>query len=174
MDGLTDCADDDIVIISDLDEILRGSDVKKFVKPLIKQNAKVVSADLKFYSYYLNRQRKGDSLWRGPTAATYSFVKKKSPQKMRDQRGKPASSGELGWHFSSMGGLATYIDKVENFSHASEHDAQKKDPKNILALIQAELDLVPIDESYPRFVQEHQREYLEMGYIDFEGNPVYQ
>jgi hypothetical protein len=169
--GLNKCSKNDIVIISDLDEIVRGSDIKKLVHPIHSGKHKAISAGQKGYSLYLNRQCRNDSYWTGSVATTYGYLAKKNPEKIRNMRHRIPQLQDAGWHFSSMGGLDRYITKIQNFSHADEYDSEKKDPKNIQARIQNELDLVPIDESFPRFVREHQKEFLEMGFIDYEGNP---
>ena len=61
--GLKDCYDDDIVIIEDLDEIVRASKLPEIVT-LLQNNQTFVTCGQTIYTYYLNRQ--GHTGWHGP------------------------------------------------------------------------------------------------------------
>ena len=54
--GLTHCRDEDIIIVSDTDEILRATKLPEAIALLLSNQTRIVSCDLASYTYFLNRQ----------------------------------------------------------------------------------------------------------------------
>ncbi len=172
--GLTSCSPGDIILISDVDELIRPSDFHRFLMPVRNREAVAVSATQRFYKMYLNRRRIHDPFCIGTVATTYDFLRKTSPEYMRQNRWHFHLIRDAGWHFTSTGGLETYIQKIENFSHAPTEDtAENKDPTKIRAMISEHFLLEQIDASFPKFIMENQERLLLQGMLDYPGNPVY-
>lgn len=171
--GLKHCSNEDIIIISDMDEIIRGEDVERLIANLYAYRLEAVSANLRFYRWYLNRQSKESPFWNGPVVTTAKVLKRNSPEQMRKKRGEMLIVHDAGWHFSNMGGLAKYTAKLASFSHPEVNIPEARDPVRIYKGIQETLELVPIDETFPRLVQEQQTNYIRWGFIDYEGNLGY-
>ena len=118
--GIKDAKPDDIIAISDLDEIYDPA-----VLPSVYENIgryKVIGVHHKLFYYYVNNLK--EQLWQGSF-----FLKKKtisSPefiQKTRDRRTHLPFYVTGGWHYSWMGGEEKISDK---FQIVSEHDIIKK------------------------------------------------
>lgn len=112
--GLRDCNLNDIILISDVDEIPRATIVSK-LKAL-----KIVQAfEQKLYLYYYNCRAKDP--WYGTRAIKYS--KNIIPESVRvDSSFKKISNG--GWHFSYIGGVDKIKQKLSSYSH-QENNIEK-------------------------------------------------
>jgi beta-1,4-mannosyl-glycoprotein beta-1,4-N-acetylglucosaminyltransferase len=171
--GLKKASPQDIVILSDVDEILRGSDVARFIAPLLACQTKATVANQRFYRWYCNRLNADTPFWLGSVAVKAKFFRKTPPDKVWFHKAKYLAIHDVGWHFSNMGGLKTYIEKLAGFSHPEANTEENRDPKNIFNTIQASLQLVPIDQSFPQILQDNESFYRELGFLDYEGNPAY-
>ncbi len=169
MRGLKKCHPADIIIITDLDEILRGSKVKQMVKRLHKNKDPVLVPILDFYKCFYNRKVKEPMT--ATILTTYKYLKKNKPQKVRDRRFGHMTFPDGGWHFSSMGGFKIYAEKSQSFSHWKEMLADKDslNPEKIYEGVTKACELVHIDESFPQYIRDHIDEFYEKGYLDREG-----
>ena len=70
-----------------------------------------------------------------------------------------------GWHFTSMGGVDRTVLKIESFSHAEHDTPEFKNKQRILEEFRSR-PLRPIDETFPKYVQENQQRLENMGFID--------
>lgn len=172
--GLKRCKDSDIVIISDLDEVIRGTDVQRLISKVKRGEENAVSGQHANYGCYLNRRNKVEPIWSGAVATTYRYFKTKNAQFFRDRRHRYVQIPDIGWHFSYLGGLQRYIKKIESFAHAELDTAEQKDPQRIYQKIVRDYERVPIDSSFPWFVVAHAPTLLKLGFLDFEGNNRYQ
>jgi beta-1,4-mannosyl-glycoprotein beta-1,4-N-acetylglucosaminyltransferase len=107
------CNDDDIVFISDLDEIWN---------PNIKieaEHGKVYRPIQTAYHYYLNNRSDQDiNGWVGTRFATYKTVKRCGINHLRTESMHPSLKIPYGgWHFTFMGGADKIKEKVENYGH---------------------------------------------------------
>ncbi len=169
--GLTNCHDQDIVVIEDLDEIISASKLPEIIDLLTTNKLRYVTCRLPLFTYYLNRSGQwGGSLTHilGPVVAKYADVKLLSPQGIRNKR-DPDTAITTGWHFTYMGGVKRVIKKFESFSHSELDTAYYKDPQWIQSDINA-LKLVEIDESYPQFVRDNLSYFKEIEFIDMSGS----
>lgn len=142
MEALKNASDNDIILISDADEIPRGSLISLF-----KDVKEPVVFEQNFYAYYINciAERK----WIGTVLIKKKWLENKSPVCFRSLRGnfKRVSSG--GWHFSFMGGDERLIEKLESFWH---FDEKKYTKRRSLRKI-TETRVVKIDNSYPNSIR---------------------
>ena len=113
--GLTNAADDDVIVISDLDEIWNPQSFPKKINGLIgfRQQAK---------AFYLNA--KHDRIENYSIAIYYSELKKTDIKSLRDKRNYIEYVENGGWHWSYLGGKENIIKKLESFAH-SEFDNEK-------------------------------------------------
>jgi beta-1,4-mannosyl-glycoprotein beta-1,4-N-acetylglucosaminyltransferase len=172
--GLKGCHKNDIIFISDVDEIVRGGCISEIVEQLSSKKLQAVVCNQKMYCGYLNRFQ-GD--WHGTVCTSFKEVEKVSvkfirklrnmrPRTLRKTRiSKICSIADGGWHFTSMGGVDRYIKKIESFSHTEFDTAEFKKRENLLKNIKAHR-LVELDSSFPSFVIENRQYFEKIGFID--------
>lgn len=112
--GLAECKNEDIILISDLDEIPNPEKILKYKNyPGIK-----VFKQLMFY-YYLNNIDIKNPYWTNSSTRMLNyeeFLKNgANPQKTKFLRGYLINKG--GWHFSYLGGIEKIQQKVKSFAH---------------------------------------------------------
>ena len=103
-------SDNDIVIISDVDEIVRRSVIVNY-SPI----SSLTALKMDTYRYYYNCLE-GYQNWNMARIMNYSYLKQKSPDEVRNS-GFERIIEDAGWHFSYMGGYDKIIEKIESFSH---------------------------------------------------------
>ncbi len=159
--GLKECRDDDIILLSDLDEIVRPSSLPQIISNLKRAKRKYVCTEQKMYAFYLNRFR---SMWQGTVATTYGMVKTKTPQYFRDRRNKKPFIPNAGWHFSYLGGVERVIEKIEAFAHSEANTSEKKDRDRLIAEMESG-HFEKLDDSYPKYVQENAEHFYKIGFL---------
>lgn len=111
--GVEGLSDQDLVMLSDVDEFPNMSAMPKDVKSL--------SMTQDFYYYYINnRGCSVNSLWQGTVVTTGQLFKDQfnsSFQLMRDHRNTLPRVAYGGWHFSYLGGMETIRRKILSFAH---------------------------------------------------------
>lgn len=156
--GLEDADPDDIIMISDVDEIPDPNKIPFGIK------GGHVGLEQKMYYYYLNLR--SSQWWVGTVVSRFADLV--MPQVLRDRRETLPVVREAGWHFSFLGGVEQIINKIESFSHAEYDRPFFKDPKRLLEKIQRGEDLFErgitfslekIDESYPAYIRNNQDRY---------------
>jgi len=165
--GLVGCQDDDIIIISDVDEIPRAHMVETY-NP--KTGIGFVEQDL--YYYFLDCQC--THKWNWLRILPWKLMKGMTPCQVRYF---PATENIIpngGWHFSFMGGVDRIIDKVKAYAHQEYNTPDFLDPKRLLEKVRAGEDIfgrdehykiVPVDDSFPGYVRSHKAELAGKGYI---------
>lgn len=164
--GLKDCKKSDIILISDVDEIVRQKDIPKIVEVLSSKKASTVLCYQKMYMFYLNRYK---SLWPGTVATTFKKLKTayhSKPSLARHKRTKVNAHllENSGWHFSYMGGIEQMMTKLAAFSHFEIDTPEHR--RSFIDQFQAEHPIETIDTSFPSYVVEHQEDLIDKGYID--------
>ena len=107
---LLNLKDDDIVIISDIDEIINPNIILKYKN----QNFDMLALEQDLYFYNLNY--KYPKIWTFPKVVKYKMLKELTPEDIRlSTKGEKVSNG--GWHFSYFFGAQNIADKIKNFSH---------------------------------------------------------
>lgn len=173
--GLTSCADEDLILLSDVDEIPRPESIKKAAELLMRDKNAIVSFKQNLYYYYINGLcMKGNTAepWWGTTACLY----KRYPgaQNMRNTK---ANNGNVvtdsGWHFSYIGGADSIALKIESFSHAEFDNDVVKDRNRINKVIESGVDLferhdkprqvyVKLDESFPKHILNNREKFAHL------------
>jgi beta-1,4-mannosyl-glycoprotein beta-1,4-N-acetylglucosaminyltransferase len=121
MDGICCCDIDDIILVSDVDEIPNPKTIKYY-----KEHETGLYALIQdYYNYYLNYKRCVFRTWDLAKIAHYDDILKLdyTPQQLRDSKtGKVIQNG--GWHFSYLGGIKAIKYKIGAFSH-QEYNTEK-------------------------------------------------
>jgi beta-1,4-mannosyl-glycoprotein beta-1,4-N-acetylglucosaminyltransferase len=182
-----DASPDDYVMLSDVDEIPRAS----AVRAILSENASgpiVHLLELEMFRFYLNFRQADSWLRNGPRLTRRRYVS--SFQALRNTRPPDANpinslwrwaraSAQLacpirrnvvhnaGWHFSSLGGVEAYAEKLRSFSHvlperrALSDEAMLDVAANQIsdALKQERGEIVSIDQSFPAFIVDNPEKF---------------
>tara|TARA_B100000700_G_scaffold326485_1_gene438138 strand:+ start:788 stop:1639 length:852 start_codon:yes stop_codon:yes gene_type:complete len=129
---------DDIIIISDLDEIPSKEKIS-----FIKSSDFKVIAPVSFAQslFYLNCNYLDLEQWIGSVAITGQLIEKYEPQTFRDYKNRISRFSDAGWSFSSFGGTKKIIEKLEAFCHVEYNLKEYKDEDHIKKCIQTGGDL---------------------------------
>lgn len=191
--GLAGAKDDDIVIFSDVDEIPNPEAVK-WVLEHFDGSKIYALAQRNFYCYLDMEETSGNLLsitgefegfngaerrWLGTKICQYSMLKKYTTEDLRDKKQKSlmVRVPEGGWHFSYMGGgrNESVEDRVKYKIKSAAHQEYnnratlskvKKNIKNHQDILgrESRFEIVPINESFPTYLQEHLEEYRYLMY----------
>jgi len=147
--GLSNLKDDDVIIVSDLDEIPTAEAVRKAAR--LANDGKVRLLQLSQRSFYLNFCNFSNPEWEwGPIILNGSSFKNTktydkvnpgdrsvrqvlslpSPHLLRPMR-PDGIIKKAGWHFSYMGGIKMICHKLKNFSHSEFSSDSFVDPNRI-------------------------------------------
>lgn len=171
--GLRDADDDDIVIVSDLDEIPRPSSVRQF------DPEKMLVGALKMdkFSYYLNCLEIAQG-WESAKITTVKCLREQfgnSPQRLR-VGGFKTILLDAGWHWSWLGGVDRIMEKFQSFAHQESNNSKFADPDKIQRKLQTGHSLwtdrdddlwkfIPVDDYFPEYIVRNKRELIEKGLI---------
>lgn len=171
--GLKDCKPDDVILISDVDEI---PNPQKIIENKNKLGIKIFLQ--KMYYYFMNcvnASLKENFRWPGTVMVNFSEFS--SPQYYRDLsiaitgfysprfiirlyvklvfyfKIKPKGEkvfliDDGGWHFSYLGGVDAIIKKLEAFAHSEYNKEEFKDSKSIEKAINSGKDIFGRDFTY--------------------------
>lgn len=170
--GLTNCSQDDVILLSDVDEIPKPSSIVEASNVLRQNQDAIVSFKQTLFYYYINGLcMSGRSIepWWGTTACLY----KRYPgaQNMRNTKANNQNVvRDSGWHFSYIGGADSIALKIESFSHAEFDNDQIKNRDRLNRVIESGTDLferhdkprqvyVPLDQSFPRYVLNNKEKF---------------
>jgi len=127
--GLQDCNDDDIICISDVDEI---PNYKKLLE--YNKNLGIVNLEMNLYCYYLNNKNIYQT-WHHGKIIPYDLLKKRKKTitdiRMIHETEELLSIKDGGWHFSFIGGINNIINKLNNYAHQEFNNEYYKDYKRI-------------------------------------------
>ena len=167
-EGLDKAADNDLVILSDSDEI---PDLKKL--NMIKKKTKFTAFSQMMFMYKLNLQNIDESNWIGSKIC----LKKNfpTPQKLRDLKFKEYPFWRIdkfnlqiikgGWHFSFLQNPQDIALKIRSYSHGEFNTNQITNEENIKQKIKDNKDIfdrgfrleqIKIDGSFPDYINENQ------------------
>ena len=171
--GIKDASDNDLIIISDSDEI---PDLNKLNQ--IKKKSKYIAFSQMMFMYKLNLQNVTESNWIGSRMC----LKKNFllPQKLRNMKfkkypfwrfNKPKTQIiQGGWHFSFLQSTADIIKKIRCFSHGEFNTKEITDQKNIEKKIISgkdifnrgfELKKIKINSDFPEYIQKNKDKLLD-------------
>lgn len=117
--GLGNCNQDDIVLISDLDEIPSPDALHRLiVSHRLEESA--ITFEMRLFYYFLNLQSK--ERWKGTVAC--KFERLQSIQALRGRKDSFPCVADAGWHFSYMGGIERIKNKMKSIVEGNEVLAQ--------------------------------------------------
>lgn len=176
--GLTECNANDIILISDVDEIPRASVIQKMINDGI---SRIYGLKMDMYMYFFNNrlifdrasnmtaEESADGIWHCTAVLPYRLLTKK-PNALRRTIMRTRRKGEIykiipnaGWHFTYLGGVSKIIEKLEAFSHTEYNNEHFKKPEQLQKLIASGKDIFGRDmqfevtndlSSLPQYVQE--------------------
>ena len=118
LQGVRDCADDDIILISDCDEIPRSHLVPTHL------DDGIVATYLQTLYYYNLNTNAPDRIWPGTRVCRVADARALSPHVIRNGLGQPDTIYPLyrhisggGWHYSYFGGAVAIHNKMTEFLH---------------------------------------------------------
>ena len=172
IEGIKDALPDDLVILSDSDEI---PDLSKL--PKLEKNKRFIAFSQKMFMYKLNLQNLNESNWIGSKITKKKYIK--SMQELRNLKFKKYPFWRIdklnqqiidgGWHFSYMQTPEEIFKKIKSFSHG-EFDSDDLNKENIKDKINKNEDIfgrkiklkkIEIDESYPKYIYENKEKFLD-------------
>ena len=121
-------SDDDILIISDLDEI---PSIKKLNFILASDFEKISPVALEQHLFHLDCNYLRLESWRGSIVTTMKMCKTSSPQMFRRLRNRISHFTDGGWSFSSFGGYDRVKEKIESYAHSEHNNDKFKNPEHI-------------------------------------------
>ena len=170
IEGIKDASLDDLIILSDSDEI---PDLSKL--SLIKNSKKFIAFSQKMFMYKLNLQNLKESGWIGSRITKKKYLK--SMQELRNLKFKLYPFWRLdkinqqiiegGWHFSYMQSPKEILNKIKSFSHGEYNNKNLNEKKIEEKIIKGEdifgrnskLRKINIDDSYPKFITQNKEKF---------------
>lgn len=151
---LVNCQDDDIILISDADEIPNPELLKNINNLDLENN--IYSLNQFTYYYYINCLKQKD--WYGTKMGLYKNVKKHSFNEIRGDQNLTTPLENGGWHFSFMGGEEMVKNKLLSYSardmvNKYVIDSVESNINNgIDPFFRSRLEMVEIDDTYPTYI----------------------
>jgi beta-1,4-mannosyl-glycoprotein beta-1,4-N-acetylglucosaminyltransferase len=109
--GLINCNDDDIIMVSDLDEIPNPSVIDRIKNEKLLEHCVMMDC----HNFYINNICHTN--WYGNYTVLYEKTKNKSLTNLRNLRVNMEKLYDSGWHLSFMGGPERVKTKIESYSH---------------------------------------------------------
>ena len=160
-----DLNSDDLIIISDLDEIPSTNTL------LSIKNANGINGvySLEQDLYYYNLNCKSDNKWYHPKILNYGYYNN-DPQSIRDWG--PNVKGHFekgGWHLSYFGDIEFIKNKIRNFAHQEFNNEFILNDERILKQIQNKGDLFNKGINNFKYIDVNDNTYLPHKYKEFEN-----
>lgn len=150
--GLQELDPNDIVIISDVDEIidprvLKDVDAVLGFRPII-----ALSMDL----YYYDIEHKLDDRWTCARIARYGFVRNVTPHMCRNTTRVDPVVQDAGWHLSYFGNEKFIINKTKNYAHTEASEFfEENDIEQVQKLIKKGIALTAYSNQNLSFIPKH-------------------
>ncbi len=173
--GLVKSHDEDLIILSDIDEIPNLNKLNKFNK----KNKYAVFAQ-KMYNYKINLFNETESEWHGSKICLKKNLK--SPQWLRNLKFKQYPFWRIdkprnlqiiengGWHFAYLQNPENIKKKIKSFAHGEFNKSEFLDINSIEKKINNSEDIfdrgivykkVKIDESFPKYIVDNKEKFKE-------------
>jgi beta-1,4-mannosyl-glycoprotein beta-1,4-N-acetylglucosaminyltransferase len=159
--ALINCNDDDIILISDADEIPNPEILIGLDKLDLSKN--IYSLNQMMYYYYLNVFK--ESTWYGTKISKYKNIKNLSFNEIRGDESLSVKIPNGGWHFSFMGGEEMVKNKMLSYSAKDMtndyvlSNISKNIENNIDPFFRGKLTTVEIDSTYPKYLLNNLKKY---------------
>jgi len=147
------CKDNDIVCVSDVDEIPKAEKLAEY-----SRKKEFICLEQILYYYFINYSC--DEIWRWFKLLPYSLAKNMTPCQIRYTPSN-INIPESGWHFSYLGGIDKIIEKIESYAHTEYNNPEFKNKDRISKIINEGKDLFnrdlkfkinKIDYNYPKYI----------------------
>jgi beta-1,4-mannosyl-glycoprotein beta-1,4-N-acetylglucosaminyltransferase len=115
---------DDVVMISDVDEIPNKQMIGEVVRHLTPEMPAIAMIQDMFY-YNLNQKQVAP--WAGTVVTSNQLVQQRRPQWFRSKRNTLPGAANGGWHLSYWGGVDNIRTKLESFAHQEHNTDEIKD-----------------------------------------------
>ena len=177
--GLSGAVQDDVILLSDVDEILRDSAIRNLrITPI--ERGEVQCFELRWYQHYFNLKLPEMWLRNGPRAAIWGDIPNMSslravkgpadkyPREIARQLMASLSmrrpihrriERDAGWHFSWLGGADSVAEKVKaippQVGLRADHAATAKDlipTREQIRISPDTFSIVEVDDSFPNFL----------------------
>ena len=173
--GLKNCRDDDLIILSDVDEI---PDLNK-LNTFDKKNKYAVFSQ-KMFNYKINLLNETENNWHGSKICLKKNLK--SPQWLRNLKFKKYPFWRIdkprnfqiiengGWHFAYLQSINNISKKIKSFAHGEFNKANFVNHENIKEKINMGKDIfdrgiiykkVQIDSSFPKYIVDNKEKFQE-------------
>lgn len=132
--GLKGCCNDDLIIISDVDEIPNPDILKNIV--LDNLESEMVFSQM-FFNYYLNYIDVSGNTWYGSVIVPFKYyTNAQEHRNLAIKFRKKADNNNLvytngGWHFSFLGGIEAIKHKLKTYGH-QEYNIQQFESEEVL------------------------------------------
>ncbi|MDR1510336.1 MAG: hypothetical protein LBS53_11930 [Synergistaceae bacterium] len=180
-EGLRNCEKDDIVIISDIDEIPNPDEVIKYKNGVYGKG--LFSLRQVLFYYFLNYQKAVEKYWCFARIMSYQtyFDRKYTPNGVRfpshatdRQTDRDGIIKNGGWHFSYLGGYEAIKYKIQSFAH-QEFNNEKFINEKIIEKVANGYDLfdrkgwrfIPVkikSPDFPQYIVDNQIKYADFIY----------
>lgn len=161
--------DDDICIITDLDEVV-DPDCIKYFKPYMG----CASLRMDKFSYYIN-VLEGYQTWNVGRICTGKYLRGKTLSEIRNTPA-PFDIPMCGWHWSFCMGADRILEKLFSYAHVESLTPFTTDPENLKRKLKDNqsmwtedvLDvwqLIPIDNRFPPYIRDNEQYLTDLGLI---------
>ena len=122
-------SNDDILIISDVDEI-PSKEKLEFIK--LCDFKKIAPIALEQHLFHIDCNFLKKETWRGSIVTTMQICNAYSPHRLRRSRNRISHFSESGWSFSSFGGPDKIKEKLESIAHTEFNNDKFKNTDHIM------------------------------------------
>lgn len=165
--GLQNCSPNDVILISDVDEIPNVEAIRNYNPTngvsLLQQRPSF---------YYLNCV--SNFLWWNAKIGTWGDVQKETASQIRANNHRPVIENG-GWHFTGLGGIKSILTKLDAFSH-SEYNTEHFRDKDLLEIkikngwdIYDRIGVIStywdINDTFPKYIRDNVNALTQIGYI---------
>lgn len=151
MRGLVECADKDIILVSDLDEIPRPDAIRQLFEDDhcrdLLHSYPIAFAQRNFY-YFVNCL--DPRTWQGTVAIKFNNLR--YPQNLRNLRDRLPRLRFGGWHFSYIGGPERIIYKLNSYCNTMNNTALNNSPEYILDCIHRGSSAIQVGEKLKQYI----------------------
>lgn len=144
VESLPQVDEEDIILISDVDEIPNPNCFEEIRRRLIREKTEKLVLVQRFFYYNFsceNRNKFREQKSRNTIAIQMKNLRKVSPQYMRGRRGLLPRVVNGGWHCSYFGSTKEIINKIRQFSHQEYNSPKYLNEDKIKNIIDSRKDL---------------------------------
>jgi hypothetical protein len=168
MRGIGDVADSAMILVTDVDEIVRRSDLEK-ARDLLWKGYGQIAFQMDLFYYRLNLRDKVDR-WFGPRMLRRGILGYPHGLRCHYRRADDHVLEQSGWHFSWLGSTEHQLQKIRSFSHPELNTPEIANADFLETCRRIRmtvhnghlLERIPIDDSFPLLVQEQPERFKDL------------